>query len=646
MVRTRFLLGAAAMALAVGATADAGARSKIRPRFKEPLPHFQQVRAFQPDFLMTDPAVGGVKAPAATKRTVSLNGSTIATFAGDLLVVDADSGKLLRTDGEDAVVASIDIGRDAAQIVVDQKHRVAYVSDRRADRIVVVGLDDGLTERDAWRTEREPFGLALSPDGSTLLATSVADGTVTAYSTESGLQRWSAKVGPEPRGVAVSPDGSQALVTFLTMGSVARLKLGADHPTVEYQTLDPAAPTIRSNFNQPFGGAGPLDGDQGRSFARNAFAAIFVGNSVAVVPHQLSTPHLPDGGNERPSSGYGGGSGFQAPITHRLAFFETEGARGSTMDAAFATTSVHQPRAVAYDPGTDTLYVAGYGSDDMMAFANVSQVSVRMAWKATIAPGCGPTGLTVDGDTGNVFAYCSLTRTTAKISKGSQGVGVVSPELAKSHLSAAAQRGREIFRRGKSPKLSQGGAMSCSNCHAEARADGLTWFLQGNTLQTPLLAGRLKGAHPFKWDGKDPTLTASLTNTVKRLGGSGLSKDEVADLSAFLESIEPPRAPTVEDSTAVARGKDLFESDETGCAECHYGKLLTDKKSHSMASDLPEVDTPSLIGLAHSAPYYHDGSAQTLTALLEGKGKIHGMGRTTRLDDAEIDDLVAYLETL
>jgi cytochrome c peroxidase len=65
-----------------------------------------------------------------------------------------------------------------------------------------------------------------------------------------------------------------------------------------------------------------------------------------------------------------------------------------------------------------------------------------------------------------------------------------------------------------------------------------------------------------------------------------------------------------------------------------------------MAEDLGSVDTPSLVGLATSAPYYHDGSAQTLYAVLEGKGSIHGMGRTSRLSDGEIDDLVAYMQTL
>ena len=68
--------------------------------------------------------------------------------------------------------------------------------------------------------------------------------------------------------------------------------------------------------------------------------------------------------------------------------------------------------------------------------------------------------------------------------------------------------------------------------------------------------------------------------------------------------------------------------------------------THDLAHDLPQVDTPSLIGVAVSAPYYHDGSASTLRAVLLENGSIHDMGNTVHLSDRDIDDLIAYLRTL
>ena len=602
-----------------------------------------------PDFSLTDKPVGA-GTPPSTSQPGGLHGSNIAVLGGDVLVVDADSGELIRTTPDGNKVASLSLGSGASQLVLDADAKRAYVADRSHDRVVVVDVSDGLTEVDAFSTAVEPFGLALSPDRKTLLVTSVADKTLAAIDLATGFEQWSMTVGPEPRGVAFSPSGKEALVTFLTTGVVGRVSLTEKTPSIDYVSLDPAAP--QNPPNSGFGAANKkLSGDEGRGFVRNAFAAVYAGNDVAVVPHQLSLPQSANADEFGDSGGYGGGGSFAAPITHRLAFLgmpdEGEAAR---VDTAFALTNVHQPRAAAYHAASDTLFVVGYGSDDVLAVGDVSQASIHLAWKAPVAASkaCGPNGIAFDEGADEVVVFCSLSRTTHRMtaSKGSQVAGGQSPELATSTLSAAAQRGQEIFRRGNSHRISTGGAMACASCHAEGRADGLTWFLTGNILQTPFLSGRVMGSHPFKWDGKDATITDSLTNTVGRLGGSGLSKTEVKDLTEFLAALPAPRTPSAEEPAAVARGRKLFESDATGCGDCHNGPLLTDQNAHPIAPDLPEVDTPSLIGLASSAPYYHDGSAPTLEALLRGKGNIHGMGRLSKLDEGQIGDLVAYMESL
>lgn len=630
----------------------------------------QELQANQPPFAMQDTPVGGNQAPVAPPRPAAV-GSAIAVFEGDVVTIDADSGMLIRTDSDGQKRAELSIGPSASQLVIDGDRARAYVADRAGDRVVVVDLVDGLRSTRSFSTRTEPFGLSLSADGGMLLVTHVADQSVAAYDTRTGHEQWNLRLGPEPRGVALAHDGSEALVTFLTTGVVARIDLLAAHdsPKVDWVSIDPAVRVATSPFGSrsmlavqkrgPKAGDGsdqmPRNPDEGRSFARNAFAVAYAGHGVAIVPHQVSTPHLPTDGDFQPAAGgYGGGDGFTSPISHRLAFLQMpDGGEQASVRTAFAATNLHQPRALAYHASADTLYVTGYGSDDVVALANVSQTSVHLAWSTSlVAEGepCGPSGLAVDEGDGSVVVFCSLTRTTMRVAGTPEGrsasVVAKSPALAPSRLSPAAQRGQALFRDGGNARLSKAGAMACASCHAETRSDGLSWFLEGHQLQTPLLAGRLVGSHPFKWDGKDGTLEVSLTNTVLRLGGVGITAREAADLQAFLTSVDPPRAPTTHDASAVTRGKALFESDRTACAKCHYGPLLTDRKRHALASDLGEVDTPSLIGLAHSAPYYHDGSASTLEALLRGNGNIHGMGRISRLEEREIGDLVAYLQTL
>jgi cytochrome c553 len=277
---------------------------------------------------------------------------------------------------------------------------------------------------------------------------------------------------------------------------------------------------------------------------------------------------------------------------------------------------------------------------------------VHATWQHRVS-GCGPEGLAVDSEDGHVLVFCGLTRQVVRLagdpaSPNAPAEVAHSSELAASRFSDEAQRGQELFRRGNASEISTFGAMACASCHPDVRADGLSWRLQGKNLQTPFLAGRMdgKGPHPHKWDGMDPDLKSSLINTVQRLGGTGINAEQAKQLTAFLEATPAPRKPTVDDATAVARGKELFESDITGCASCHNGTFYTDEQSYPLATDLPEVNTPSLVGLAHSAPYYHDGSARTLQAMLKDNANIHGMGSVATLTEEQISDLVQYLETL
>jgi cytochrome c peroxidase len=94
----------------------------------------------------------------------------------------------------------------------------------------------------------------------------------------------------------------------------------------------------------------------------------------------------------------------------------------------------------------------------------------------------------------------------------------------------------------------------------------------------------------------------------------------------------------------LARGRAVFE--QAACDTCHVGELFTDRERHELDTSLGKVDTPSLRGLGQSAPYYHDGSAVDLAALLDNRATIHDMADTSGLSAQQKAELVAYLRSL
>lgn len=568
-------------------------------------------------FSLVGTSVGGVR--AATGGAAHLAGSRIAALPdGGALVSDADSGMLIRTDDTGARRDQLAIGSEAGLLVYDDKARRAYVADRRGDRIVVVDVGESLSIVGTWKTPAEPYGIALTPDRHTVLATTIADRSLVAFDVgTSGRQRWRAALDGEPRGIAIAPDGKRAMVTSLTTGTLAQFSLD--------ERITARRIALPTTFHTG-------------SRARGAFAVAFVGELV-VSPFQLEVPVA----SEPNDTGHYGGS-FTPPVSHQLAWLAPDGRQ------ALAEINVHEPRAVAWDAARDQLYVAGLASDEVVVIRKASQVDVQFGSTASITgtgKRCGADGLAIAAD-GTVLVWCSFTRSVARFAPGKKPGQLAKvakgPELVASTLDETRHAGLVLFH-SANEHIAGFGGMSCGNCHLDGRADGLSWRIGNTELQTPILAGRIAGTAPYKWDGRAADLPSSLKATITRLGGSGLSKRDLASLTAFVESMPAPRAPS-QDGKAVSRGKALFESAELGCASCHEGSAYTDRDRHAFGGT-QAFDTPGLAGLAASAPYFHDGSAVTLEEVLRDRGRVHGMADEAKaLSPAQLRDLVAFLESL
>lgn len=201
--------------------------------------------------------------------------------------------------------------------------------------------------------------------------------------------------------------------------------------------------------------------------------------------------------------------------------------------------------------------------------------------------------------------------------------------------------GHELFHR------DAGAGVACASCHLEGGDDGHVWrFTDQGPRRTQALNIGLEGTAPFHWVGDLASVGALMDAVfVGRMGGAQQSEPRVQALEQWLYSLTPPAPLRASTDPAVERGRALFEG-EAECSDCHRGPKLTDNETTDVGTGV-ELQTPSLVGIAHRAPFMHNGCATILRDRFEpacGGGDDHG--RTTHLSDAQIDDLIAYMESL
>jgi YVTN family beta-propeller protein len=593
------------------------------------------------------------------------HGGTVVVDAEGLWVAERVPGVLVRCDLEGHPRSSLSLHPGLGELILDEPAKALYVADRAGDRVVRIDTAAAEPEVAAELAIREPHGLALTPDGTTLLVTSVADHSLVAVDRATMQVRWRVELASEPRGVAVAPDGATALVGFLSIGVVARVDLNDQR--VRWHALDPRDQVAIELEPDPW--ESPYDtrdddemvevmqieeaasrfevpNDIGGRFARNTFVLGFVGEGVAIVPHQLAIPQIRRMSSEGRHS-YGGGGQMFSAIAGRRAWLPPPSRE--TIEAPRFDGDFGQVRALAWDAERDRLWLGDYSEDLLTVVRDASGPQPVWAHRIQIdevlGQACGIDGVALL-DEDRAWVHCELGRRLIRVELDAKPeTWLRGPELAASPRSPEADLGAELFRRGGDFRLSDDGSLACATCHPEGRADGLSWQLGDAILQTPILAGRLRDTAPYKWNGRDGDLYFSFRQTISRLGGnpSEMRQTEYAALEAYLLSLPAPRPPGIRDAEAVARGRTVFDAE---CAVCHSGAATTDNVQHPLATSLPAVDTPSLIGVAHSAPYFHDGSAIDLAALIDDRGSVHDMVDTSALSPAQREDLVHYLESL
>lgn len=262
-------------------------------------------------------------------------------------------------------------------------------------------------------------------------------------------------------------------------------------------------------------------------------------------------------------------------------------------------------------------------------------------------------------------------------------------------------------------RLSVDGSRSCYSCHqnqlgnADGRAKALGPGNKELTRNTPTIWNvAFHGA--LYWDGRAPSLEKQMVGAWKGgnmgvgdgidakaaeigalpeyqgrfrevfgLGeGEAVTPDHVAKAISAYERTLLCGGSAWDTNTldgAALRGWELFRG-KAACATCHSGPNLGDDLFHNVGIGVPKEGegdlgrgatskdaadnyrfrTPTLRGVADTAPYFHDGSVADLREAVKymasgGDRGVAGLDSNfvdRGLSDAEIDDIVAFLRSL
>ncbi|MGI8982665.1 MAG: cytochrome c peroxidase [Pirellulaceae bacterium] len=213
------------------------------------------------------------------------------------------------------------------------------------------------------------------------------------------------------------------------------------------------------------------------------------------------------------------------------------------------------------------------------------------------------------------------------------------------------QQGEVLFH---DATLSHDGWLSCHSCHTNGHANGqlndnLSDLSFGAPKRVLSLLGQ-KDTAPYAWNGKAKDFATQIRSSLEKTMQSDEAPQEnqVQSIAAYLDTLELPLPLDVlrgtQDKAAVARGQKIFEQHD--CARCHAPPNYTTPETYDVGLKDKEgnvrFNPPSLRGLSHRGPFFHDGSGKTLEEVFTQR-KHPGDAAYT---PDEVQDLVEFLRSL
>ncbi len=586
-------------------------------------------------------------------------GGAMAVTPKHVLVADSHDERLVLVDRETAHVDALQLLGLPEQVVVGPAG-FAYVSLHRAGAVAKIDLG-ARVEIARTVVGAGAWGLALDERTQRLYVSTTFEGDVLAIATET-MEVTSAATGwDQPRALAVG-DG---FIAVTQRGQLAA-RLGVDAAgdlteVLDWSPLRASTPQAEAAIQARGLPTADTTATPGLALA----TVIHPTSGLPLTAHQLAYTGTVQSATVAPPSDFyysnEGTVGFHSGVSHGSS-------GGSSLAPASSQMGMEQllllPRAMAHHPHTHLLAVAGFASDTVQFF-DTGATDPHDAPLGTLSVGAGPKAVAFSPNGASLYVFNELGGSVYRypvsvLSAGAQQQWLTSHRPDQTIVIGDGGRWQRA-RRAFSSATTGRQRWACVNCHFDGLNDGLTWIGLNGVRQTPVLAGRVAGTAPYNWKGTEQTLEGNINRTLGNLGGT-MAPEDVAIVATWLQQLPGPPVPGQGAAGDNEAGRLVFEDPSVGCASCHAGERLTNGAAYDVGSlseeeyaleatlfdrglrtdaDFGVLDTPSLVGLGHSAPYMHDGSAATLDDVLDGP-----MAPKRALTITERGDLIAYLRTL
>ncbi|MBI3449292.1 MAG: hypothetical protein HY049_10305 [Acidobacteria bacterium] len=568
-----------------------------------------------------------------------------------------DSGSLLAVDvAASKVVAEIPVGRRPLGLALDAACRTAYVANQDDDTIAVIDLAAGAVSA-TLPAGAGPAGLALDARSNRLFVANSLGDDVSAVDLASGRETARLAAGRNPVAVSAAPGGGLVLVA----NQLARPSRPDDPPVAEMTAISTRDARVDSRIALP--GADLLGG------------IAFVPGGGALVTLVRPKNLVPAVQVER---GWMMTNGFalldpvraravQLPLDDPDAYYADPADVAVTPDGRFAFVSHGGADVVSrIDLAAVRELVDGSTAAELASYANRLGVSRRYV-TARIPTGSNPGRLAISPDGRRLYVAERLDDRIGIFDVArAERVGTI--DLGGPRHETIARRGEKIFASARATLQHQ---FSCRSCHPDGHMDQLQYDFEPDGIGRNMVDNRtmlgIADTGPYKWNGKNTSIYMQCGIRFARFltRSAPFPFDDLNALVAYLRSIQPPRnrlrAADGRLTFSQERGREIFRrartrdgaliAERNRCLTCHLPPLYTNHKIEDVGSagaydSARGFDTPQLIDLWMTAPYLHDGRAQSLEEIWTVYNPDDTHGYTSDLGKSGLNDLIDYLRTL